>query len=230
MDEKTPDSGMTRPGGKPSAGEPPGGKLAGAAPSGGEPPGDRPPSGAPPPSFPEEQASLLQQFVREYGRQLLTMAARMVGRTHAKDVAQEAFVRLAERIERWPLPEVMALLRSSTDLEKLMCRITACRAFEHLRRRESLTGAPDDDRAEIEVVDPSMPQRLHTTLDVERVERAERAYASLSPAQRIAHVLHYYYGFTDTDFQVALGISRTSSRALVGRANRALRRALEKRS
>jgi RNA polymerase sigma factor (sigma-70 family) len=178
-------------------------------------------------SLRQEQATLLQQFVREYGRQLLTMATRMVGRTYAEDVAQEAFVRLAERIERRPLPEVMALLRSPTDLRKLMCRITACRAFDHLRRRESLAIAPDDDRGEIEVVDVSMSQRLHTTLDVERVERA---YASLTAMQRIAHVLHYYYGFTDTDFQLTLGISKTNSRTLVSRANRALRRALERKS
>src|SRR3954465_4429945 len=106
------------------------------------------------PSLRQEQATLLQQFVREYGRQLLTMATRMVGWSYAEDVAQEAFVRLAERIERRPLPEGMALLRSPTDLRKLMCRITACRAFEHLRRRESPAGAPDD-RAEIEVIDDS---------------------------------------------------------------------------
>lgn len=227
MDEKTPDSGMKRPGGKPSAGEPPSGKLSGAAPSGNEPPGGKPPGGSPPTSIREEQAGLLQQFVRGYWRQLLTMATRMVGRTHAEDVAQEAFVRLAERIERRPLPEVMALLRSPTDLRKLMCRITACRAFEHLRRRENLTGASNDDRAEIEVVDVSMSQRLQTTLDVERVERA---YTSLPPMQRIAHVLHYYHGFTDTDFQLTLGISKSNSRTLVSRANRALRRALEKKS
>ena len=227
MDEKTPDSGMKRPGGKPSAGELPSGKLSGAAPSGGEPPGGNPPGGAPPPSLREEQASLLQQFVREYRRQLLTMATRMVGRTYAEDVAQEAFVRLAERIERRPLPEVMALLRSPTDLRKLMCRITACRAFDHLSRRERLTSASNDDPAEIEVVDVSMTQRLHMTLDVERVKLA---YASLSPMQRIAHVLHYYYGFTDTEFQLTLGISKTNSRTLVSRANRALRRALEEKS
>lgn len=227
MDEKTPDSGMKRPGGKPSAGELPGGKLSGAAPSGGEPPGGKPPGGASPPSLREAQSNLLHQFVREYGRPLLTMATRMVGRTHAEDVAQEAFVRLAERIEHRPLPEVVALLRSPTDLRKLMYRITACRAFEHLRRRENLTGASNDDRAEIEAVDVSVSQRLHTTLDVERVERA---YASLSPMQRIAHVLHDHYGFTDTDFQLTLGISKTNSRTLVSRANRALRRALEKKS
>ena len=120
----------------------------------------------------------------------------------------------------------MGALRSPTDLRKLMCRITACRAFEHLRRGESSTRAPDD-RAEIEVVDDSTTQRLHMTLEVERVERA---YGSLTAMQRIAHVLHYYYGFTDTDFQLTLGISKTNSRTLVSRANRALRRALEKKS
>jgi RNA polymerase sigma factor (sigma-70 family) len=227
MDEKTPDSGIKRPSAKPSAGEPPGGKLSGATPSGGEPPGGKPPGGAPPPALRQEQATLLQQFVREYRRQLLTMATRMVGRTYAEDVAQEAFVRLAERIERRPLPEVMALLRSPTDLRKLMCRITACRAYEHLRRRAAMMVVPDDDRGEIEVVDVSAQQGMHTTLDVERVERA---YASLTATQRIAHVLHYYYGFTDTDFQLTLGISKTNSRTLVSRANRALRRALEKKS
>lgn len=169
---------------------------------------------------------MVQQLVREGGRQLLTMATRMVGRAHAEDVAQEAFVKLAERIERRPLPEVMALLRSPTDLRKLMCRITACRAFEHLRRREDLIGASNDDRAEIEIGEVSLSQRLQTTLDVERVERA---YASLSPMQRIAHVLHYHYGFTDTDFQLTLGISKTNSRTLISRASRALRRALEKK-
>ena len=171
-----------------------------------------------------EQSRLVRQFVLEYRTQLLLLAARMVGRQHAEDVAQEAFVRLAERIARRPLPEVMALLRSPTDLRRLMYRITACRAFEHLRRSRpwaSAAPAGDDD---LEPFADDTAQRLQATLDAARVERA---YGSLTPMQRIAHVLHYYYGFTDSDFKHTLGISKTNSRTLVSRANRALQRALE---
>src|SRR4029079_13673718 len=84
-----------------------------------------------------EQEYLIRQFVRDHGQQLIGLAARLVGRASAEDVAQEAFARLAKGIEQCPLPEVMALLRSPSDLRRLMFRITACRAYEHLRRRYS---------------------------------------------------------------------------------------------
>ncbi|HEY6176831.1 MAG TPA: hypothetical protein VIX73_20385 [Kofleriaceae bacterium] len=154
-----------------------------------------------------ERASLVRQLVHDYRTQLLVLAARLVGCDDAAAVAQEAFVRLAQRIARRPLPEVLALLRSPPDLRKLMYRITVCRAFEHLRRRSG--------------------HSLAAPLPGDDVERLEAAYASLSPMQRIAHVLHYYYGFTSADFKLTLGISKANSRTLVCRANRALKRAME---
>lgn len=155
---------------------------------------------------------MIHQFISDHGRQLLAIARRLVGRTHAEDVAQDAFVKLAQRLEQCPPPEVMALLRSPTDLRKLMCRITACRAYEHLRHRENRAHAPADGGAAFEAID---------------VERVERAYARLSPTQRIAHVLHHYYGFTDKDFELTLGISRSHGQTLARCAHRALRHALE---
>jgi DNA-directed RNA polymerase specialized sigma24 family protein len=172
-----------------------------------------------------EQSRLVRQFFLDHRTQLLLLAARMVGRQHAEDVAQEAFVRLAERIAHRPLPDVMALLRSPPDLRKLMYRITACRAFEHLRRRPRWASAAPADDDPVPITDDAA-QRLQVALDAARVERA---YASLAPMQRIAHVLHYYYGFTDSDFKLTLGISKANSRTLVCRANRALKRALEER-
>lgn len=151
-----------------------------------------------------ERARLVKQLAGEYRTQLLMLAARLVGRDHAEDVAQQAFVRLAQRIAKRPLPEVMALLRSPPDLRKLMYRIAVCRAFEHMRRLAERPELGED------------------------AGRLEAAYASLSPMQRIAHVLHYYYGFTDADFKLTLGISKTNSRTLVCRANRALKRAMER--
>ena len=151
-----------------------------------------------------EQEYLIRQLVREHGRHLIELAARMVGRASAEDVAQEAFVRLAKCIERSPLPEGMQLLRSGADLRKLMVRITACRAYDHLRQHWQH--------------DPGLDGS---------VDAVERAYRALPPMQRLAHVLHHHDGLSDGELAEALGTSPSSCRSLVGRATRALRRALE---
>jgi RNA polymerase sigma factor (sigma-70 family) len=169
-----------------------------------------------------ERDRLVQQFAREHGGQLVQLAARLVGRSNAEDVAQDAFESLAKLIAKRPEREVMALLRTQEDLRKLMCKITACRAYEHLRRRSRiyLTGNGMD----IEPVDSAGLQDSELKLDVERLERA---YQNLSPMQRIVHVLHHYYGFTDADVAATLGISKTNSRSMVCRATRALKSAME---
>ena len=176
-----------------------------------------------------EQDCLIRQFVRDHGRQLIGLAARMVGRSSAEDVAQESFVRLAKRIEQWPLPGVMELLRSPDDLRRLMYRITACRAYEHLRRRHGRADRLTEDETRIEsAIDEESLQRSARTLDVDAdVDALERAYKDLPPMQRIVHVLHHYYGFTDTELAATLNISQTNSRSLICRATRALKSAME---
>lgn len=180
------------------------------------------------PAVRSEQEYLIRQFVREHGQHLIELAARMVGRASAEDVAQEAFVRLAKRIERSPLPEVMQLLRSPSDLRRLMFRITACRAYEHLRRwygrADQQAGAGELERA---LEEASLQRSQHELgLDVS-VDAVERAYRALPPMQRLAHVLHHYYGLTDGELAAALETSPSNSRSLVCRATRALRRAME---
>jgi RNA polymerase sigma factor (sigma-70 family) len=161
-------------------------------------------------AVPDEQECLIQQFARDHGPALLRLAARMVGASSAEDIAQEAFVRLAKRIEEWPLHEVSELLRSPSDLRRLMSQIMACRAYELLRRRwtdwATAAGAETDHGG-----DP-----------------VERALRSLPPMQRIAHVLHHHCGFSDAELAATLGISKMMSRSLVYRATRALKRAMEK--
>jgi RNA polymerase sigma factor (sigma-70 family) len=180
------------------------------------------------PAVRSEQEDLIRQFVREHGQQLIELAARMVGRASAEDVAQEAFVRLAKRIERSPLPEVMRLLRSPPDLRKLMFRITACRAYDHLRREYGRAGqraGPDELERALDEASMERSQR-DLGLDVS-VDAVERAYRALPPMQRLAHVLHHYYGLTDSELAAALETSPSNSRSLVCRATRALRRAME---
>jgi RNA polymerase sigma factor (sigma-70 family) len=179
------------------------------------------------PAVRSEQEYLIRQFVRDHGQQLIALAARLVGRASAEDVAQEAFVRLAKRIEQYPLPDVMALLRSPTDLRRLMFRITACRAYEHLRSRYGRAQAQGTGELEPALDEESLQRSQHDLeLDIS-VDAMEQAYRTLPPMQRLAHVLHHYYGLTDSELASALNTSPSNSRSLVCRATRALRRAME---
>jgi RNA polymerase sigma-70 factor (ECF subfamily) len=165
--------------------------------------------------------------VRDHGQQLIGLAARLVGRASAEDVAQEAFVRLAKRIEQYPLPEVMALLRSPSDLRRLMFRITACRAYEHLRRRYGRAQAQGTGELERALDEESLQRSQHDLeLDIS-VDAIEQAYRTLPPMQRLAHVLHHCYGLTDSELAAVLETSPSNCRSLVFRATRALRRAME---
>jgi RNA polymerase sigma factor (sigma-70 family) len=165
---------------------------------------------------------LVRRFARDHGKQLVRLAARLAGPRNAEDVAQDAFVSLAKLIDERPHDEVIALLHEPVALRKLMCTITARRAYDHLRQQRRMPpmgseGSAGSSNGEI----PLIPELR------DEIQCVERAYQSLSPVQRIAHVLHCYYGFTDTELADTLAISKTNSRTLVCRATRALRRAME---
>jgi RNA polymerase sigma factor (sigma-70 family) len=170
-----------------------------------------------------EQDQLLQQLAHQHADTLLVLASRLVGRDDARDVAQEAFISLARWILRKPLPEARALLGSGDELRKLMFRITTCRAYD-LLRKQGHESARIRDAVDPECAVHECAPHPHTALELARLTQA---YAALPAAQRIAHVLHYYYGFTGADFEATLGITETNSRTLVHRATRALKRAME---
>jgi DNA-directed RNA polymerase specialized sigma24 family protein len=169
-----------------------------------------------------DQANLVEQLASQHAETLVVLAARLVGQSDAQDVAQDAFISLTRWIMKKPLPEATALLESPEALRRFMFRITACRAYDFWRargRREELAhGDEIDEVADEAPCDPGLGIDLG---------RLERAYDGLPPAQRIAHVLHHYYGFTDAEFEATLGLTRTNSRTLVRRANLALRRAMK---
>src|SRR4051794_32959458 len=79
--------------------------------------------------------ALINEFVRRYSKKLLTIAARMVGRHDAEDVAQNAFLNLAGMITTMPHGKAVELLESDDKLLPLMCKITSRRAYDRLRER-----------------------------------------------------------------------------------------------
>lgn len=170
---------------------------------------------------PREIERLIQQLVDEHGRTILMLAVRLVGRADCEDVAQDALLQLLRWIRTRPPSDVLALVRTPNAMLRLVSRLVAVQAYNRLRQRrrpsvlkvrESVTSEPT--------------ARLPTEQSGDIVERLERAYATLPPMQRIAHVLHYYYGFTDVELASMLETSAANSRSLVCRATRTLRLAI----
>jgi RNA polymerase sigma factor (sigma-70 family) len=164
---------------------------------------------------------LFTQFVHRGARTLLRLAARLVGPNDAEDVTQRAFEKLARRVQAQSLEEVTTLFNAHEDLLRLMCRITVCRAYEHLRRKRPILA---DDGAEIENRGDDTSVRSFTSLDVLRLEQACK---ELPPLWRIVLILHHFYGYTDAELAKILGIKKATIRSHIHRAKDALKRAME---
>jgi RNA polymerase sigma factor (sigma-70 family) len=171
-----------------------------------------------------EHRKLIWELAHQHAPVLRVLATRLVGSPEADDVAQEAFLSLLRWVQARPASEVQALLDSQNGVQRMLVRFTSCRAYDLLRqrahRREQLTASGDESELRGTTA-AALPQYL--AVDIARLERA---YAALPPAQRIVHVLHHYYGFTDSDFEETLGLSKANSRTLAHRARMALKAAM----
>lgn len=171
-----------------------------------------------------EQKELVWQLAHRHAPALRLLATRLVGSNEADDVTQEAFISLLRWVQARPVSEIKALLDSKNGVQRMLVRFTACRAYDLLRqpanRREQLTASGEESelRGSAAAV---LPQYLAV-----EIARLEHAYAALPPAQRVVHVLHHYYGFTDADFEQTLGLSKANSRTLAHRARMALKVAM----
>lgn len=174
-----------------------------------------------------EQKELVWELAHQHASALRLLATRLVGSNEADDVAQEAFISLLRWVRAKPASEIEALLDSKNGVQRMLVRFTACRAYDLLRqranRREQLTASGEESELR-----GSTAAALSQYLAVD-IARLERAYAALPPAQRVVHVLHHYYGFTDSDFEETLGLSKANSRTLAHRARTALKAAMGKR-
>lgn len=171
-----------------------------------------------------EQKKLVWQLAHQHAPALRLLATRLVGSNEADDVAQEAFISLLRWVQARPASEIKALLDSKNGVQRMLVRFTACRAYDLLRqpanRREQLTASGEESDLRGSTA-AALPQYLAV-----EIARLERAYVALPPAQRVVHVLHHYYGFTDADFEETLGLSKANSRTLAHRARTALKAAM----
>jgi RNA polymerase sigma-70 factor, ECF subfamily len=151
----------------------------------------------------------LEAAVGEHRPALVGLAYRLLGSvSEAEDAVQEAFLRL-ERHGTDGIDNLGGWLNRTTS-RICLDRLTSARA-----RREVYIG-------------PWLPEPLETADDVEAtVELAESVsmaflvvLESLSPAERVAFLLHDVFGYDHAELAVTLERSEAACRQLVSRARR----------
>lgn len=143
--------------------------------------------------------------------ELVGIAYRLLGSvTEAEDAAQEALLRLATR-------EAEDLDRPGAWLATVVARICLDRLRSAARRREVYVG-------------PWLPEPLvsapDAAADVEAAEDLSMAFLvvleSLSPAERVALLLHDVFGYGYDDLAATLDRGEPACRQLVSRARKAV--------
>jgi len=156
-------------------------------------------------------------LVDMYRDRALNIAYRYLGdRASAEDLAQEAFVRVYERRERFD---------PSQDFAPWFYRILTNLCLDHLRRQERRGGhlslVSEDDDAQPQADDTASP-----AAQVERDELSHRVQAALlrlPDRQRMALVLQHYEGLSYDQIAEAMDCSRGTVDGLLSRARSALR-------
>ena len=128
-------------------------------------------------------------------------------RTHAEDLAQEAFVRCVGRFRH---------LRRPDAFEAYFRRAIVNLHTSGLRRRRL-------ERAWLQREGPSAAARVSNQPDVGAREDLWRALATLPPRQRAALVLRYYEDLSEHDTAQVLGCSVAAVKSLVARGSETLR-------
>lgn len=160
-------------------------------------------------------------LVDMYRDRAVNIAFRYLGdRTLAEDLAQEAFVRIYERRERFD---------PSQDFSPWFYRILTNLCLDHLRR-ERHRGGHLSLLSEYEGPEPPEAERTAPPVRAEREELAARvqsALVRLPGRQRMAIVLQHYEGLSYEQISEAMGCSRGTVDGLLSRARTALRDELE---
>ena len=150
-----------------------------------------------------------EQLVNRHHAVVTRIAARVVGRDEAEDVAQDAFLRAFHRLDGF---------RGDSSVRTWLLRIAHHAALDHLRRRRaepvdpaSLDETPADERTRLPA------ERLEVR---ERVERLEHKLQLLSPPHRAVLVLRDVEGLS---YDEVAAITETPLGSVKGRLHRARR-------
>lgn len=156
-----------------------------------------------------------EEIVRRHQRRVYATAVRIVRRHDvADDVAQEAFLRAYQTLDRFDLARPFA---------PWICRIAANLAVNHLRSPVSREDPLPEGHAETPAPAASP---LEGVLDAEAREVLDRAMETLSADQRAVFVLRTFEELSYQEIAEALGLSIGTVMSRLSRARERLRQAV----
>ena len=163
----------------------------------------------------EGDMSALGDLVRKHQDKVLSLSYRVLGDWHrAEDVTQETFLRIFRAAENY---------KPKATFTTWLYRIVINLCFDEQRRRAK-AAVPLDDAAAAELAesDCNLAERK------EVVKSVKTAVNELPERQRLALILHRYYGLSHTEIAEVTGWTKSAVESLLVRAYANLREKLKK--
>jgi len=157
-------------------------------------------------------ADAFGHLVEAYDQPVYNLCFRMLGDQYeAEDAAQEAFLRAYKSLSRYD---------SKRSFSTWLLSITAHYCIDQLRKRR-MRLVPIDKLGNWEIRDPS-PNPEGSLSISEDQQRVQTLLDSLSPTDRAAVVMRYWYDFSYQEISNALNISLSAVKSRLHRARRSL--------
>ena len=155
----------------------------------------------------ERQAGRLEELYERHAAGAVRLAYLVTSdRELARDIAQDAFVRVAGRFRYLRYPDAFDVYLRRTVVNLCVSHFRHERVEREFLRRESVAASGVEQQPELGTRD-----------------ELRRALQRLTPRQRAAIVLRYYEDLPEEDVAAAMGCSVTAARSLVSRGMQTLR-------
>ena len=156
---------------------------------------------------PQQRAELVTRLFREHNEALVRfLALRLRSQQEAKEVAQEAYVRLLKLDQ----PGAVGFLRA------FLFKTAANLAVDRIRHEQMARRVARDSKFLEELSTQPTPEKLAT--DAQELKLAERLIDELPPKCRRAFLLHKVYGLDFADIAKQMGLGERMVRTYVCRA------------
>ncbi len=166
-----------------------------------------------------------QELIEAHQSRVIGTIAKMLGdETEAEDLAQQVFIRIWKSAPRY---------EPTAKFTTWLYTITRNLVFNELRRRrrhvtQSLAASEEtDDRAPLQIADPSGKSPDATMLDAEMQKAIQRAIEELPEVQRMAIILRRYDDVSYEEIGVILKLSVPAVKSVLFRARTELRQKLQ---
>jgi len=154
------------------------------------------------------------ELVTVYQTPVYNLTYRMLGNTtEADDAAQEAFLRAYTHLHRYD---------PQRSFKTWLLSIASHYCIDRLRRRRINWLPLEDEIAEAENLAPNSPNPVAVTIQHEREQNIQEKLAKLSPTDRAAVTLRYWYDYSYEEIADTLDLTVSAVKSRLYRSRKAM--------